>query len=101
MDIKHRRTQVARPKTNGKVEQFFRTIDDELHDRYHFDCHKNGEMVLKDYLRMFRKYRMQFSIDGLTPREKCVNIAPINVEPHIQKYEVKVRIVTHRLMTYK
>jgi len=89
LGIKHRRTQVARPQTNGKVERFFRTLDDELHDKYHFDSHKDREMALKDYLRKFRKYRMHFGINGLTPEEKLEKIRSTEDEPHTQKDEVK------------
>ena len=89
LGIKHRRTKVARPQTNGKVERFFRTLDDELHDKYHFDSHKDREMAIKDYLRKFRKYRMHFGINGLTPEEKLEKIRLTEDEPHIQKDEVK------------
>jgi transposase InsO family protein len=80
LDIKHRRTQVARPQTNGKVERFFRTLDDELHDKYHFDSHKDREMALKDYLRKFIDQRMHFGINGLTPREKLQKVRSVETE---------------------
>ncbi|MBS3788953.1 IS481 family transposase [Candidatus Bipolaricaulota bacterium] len=80
LGIKHKRTRVARPQTNGKVERFFRTLDDELHHKYHFESHKDREMALKDYLRKFRKYRMHFGMDGLTPEEKLEKVRSAEIE---------------------
>lgn len=89
LTIKHRRTRVARPQTNGKVERFFRTLDDELHNKYHFDSHKDREMALKDYLRKFRKHRMHFGIDGLTPEEKLEKVRSAETETEDGEVESK------------
>ena len=89
LEIKHRRTEVARPQTNGKVERFFRTLDDELHDKYHFDSHKDREMTLKEYLRKFRDRRMHFGIEGLTPREKLGKVRSVETKSEDGEVESK------------
>lgn len=72
----------------GKLERFFRNPEDELHDKYHFESRKDREIALKDYLRKFRKYRIHFGINRLTPEEKFDSISSIENKPHIQPDEV-------------
>jgi len=46
-------------------------------------------MALKEYLRKFRKYRMHFGIDGLTPEEKLEKIRAVETEMEDGEVESK------------
>jgi transposase InsO family protein/transposase-like protein len=70
LDIDHKYTRVARPQTNGKVERFNRTIDEELFKKYHFASHKERSLALNEWLRKYNHGRMHMGIKGMTPAQK-------------------------------
>jgi len=69
MNIKHRRTRPYRPQTNGKVERFWRTIEDDLITGYTFDDLDNFEQELWTYLVYYNEHRPHQGINGLTPKQ--------------------------------
>jgi len=64
--IKHIRTKVHSPTTNGKVERLFKTIDEEL--RF---CNNDFELFRMRY----NHFRPHSSLDGLTPAQKYHDFA--------------------------
>lgn len=67
MGIKHRYTQPYRPQTNGKVERFWRTLNEDLITGTHFDTIDHFKTELFDYLVYYNKLRPHQSLLGKTP----------------------------------
>ena len=69
MGIKHRHTKPYRPQTNGKVERFWRTLNEDLIEGTYFESLKHFEKELFDYLVYYNKLRPHQALDGKTPYE--------------------------------
>lgn len=78
MNIKHRYTKPYRPQTNGKVERFWRTLNDDLIDGTTFDSINHFEEELHQYLYYYNELRPHQGLDSATPAEfnKSVNELP-------------------------
>ena len=68
LGVKHRYTKPYRPQTNGKVERFWKTIEDDLLRGTHFD----SEAELKDELLQYLYY-----YNHLRPHQGIGNQSPI------------------------
>lgn len=68
LGITHRYTRPYRPQTNGKVERFWRTIDDDLIDGATFDNLENFSNELLEYLIYYNEFRPHQALGGLTPK---------------------------------
>jgi hypothetical protein len=69
MQITHRRTKPYRPQTNGKIERFWRTIEDELLSGQTFDNLEHLDEELWTYLFYYNEHRLHQGINGITPKE--------------------------------
>ena len=67
LGIKHRYTRPYRPQTNGKVERFWRTLEDDLLRETHFDSQAELEEELLQYLYYYNHLRPHQGIDNQTP----------------------------------
>lgn len=69
--IRHKLTRLGRPQTNGKVERFHRTIQDELY-RAHplFQSEEERANKLTDYLNYYNSHRNHTALAGLTPAQR-------------------------------
>jgi transposase InsO family protein len=65
--IKHLRTKPYSPQTNGKVERFHRTVDDELYRVVYCSSEAERSQALAAYLRRYNTRRPHLGIGGLTP----------------------------------
>ncbi len=77
-DIKHRRTRPYRPQTNGKVERFNRTLEEEW--AYAKTYRSEAERVA-DYpawLHHYNHHRPHTGIGGLTPMQRLHNVTGKN-----------------------
>jgi IS30 family transposase len=70
--IKHRYTKPYRPQTNGKVERFWRTIEDDLLRDTDFDSLTELKDELLQYLVYYNHQRPHQGIDGKTPAEMSI-----------------------------
>jgi hypothetical protein len=68
LGIKHRYTRPYRPQTNGKVERFWRSLEDELIDGATFDNLDHFANELFDYLIYYNDLRPHQGIAGVTPK---------------------------------
>ena len=67
LDIEHRLLRPYAPECNGKVERFFRTVDDEcLHRRPLFTFNARSRAV-EEFLWYYNHERPHLSLGGLTP----------------------------------
>ena len=69
LGIKHRYTKPYRPQTNGKVERFWRTLEDDLKRGTTFDSLEELKDELLQYLVYYNHQRPHQGIDGKTPAE--------------------------------
>ncbi len=69
--IRHSLTRVRRPQTNGKVERFHRTIQEELY-RAHplFQSEEERVAALVQYLAYYNTQRFHTAIGGITPIQR-------------------------------
>lgn len=70
MEITHRYTRPYRPQTNGKVERFWRTLNDDLIEGTHFDSVEHFQEELLNYITYYNHARPHQGINGLTPADK-------------------------------
>jgi transposase InsO family protein len=67
LGVKHRYTRPYRPQTNGKIERFWRTLDDDLIDGTTFDDLDHFNTELFEYIVYYNKLRPHQAINGMTP----------------------------------
>lgn len=70
LGIRHHLLRPRHPETNGKVERFFRTVDEECYRRIYFRNSQHRALALKDYLHYYNYERPHFSLRGLTPVDR-------------------------------
>ena len=69
LGLKHRKIKPYRPQTNGKIERFWRTIDDDFVDGTTFSSQQEFEEELFKYMIYYNEYRPHQGINGLKPIE--------------------------------
>lgn len=69
MGIKHRYTRPYRPQTNGKVERFWRSLNEDLIEGTYFESIQHFKDELLAYLVYYNTLRPHQGINGLTPTE--------------------------------
>jgi len=67
MGIKHRYTRPYRPQTNGKVERFWRTLNEDLIGGTYFEDIEQFKEELFKYLLYYNKLRPHQGMGGITP----------------------------------
>lgn len=65
--IKHRRTKPYRPQTNGKIERFWRTFDDEVIEGSVFNTQDALKDAVLGYNFYYNEHRPHQGIDGKLP----------------------------------
>lgn len=66
--IRHSVARIRRPQTNGKVERFHRTIQEELYRPYGLFSHEvERKAALRSYLFHYNNHRYHTALAGLTP----------------------------------
>jgi transposase InsO family protein len=73
LGIKHRYTRPYRPQTNGKVERFWRTLEEDLLQETTFDSLEELKEELLQYLYYYNHERPHQSLDGKSPVEFAQN----------------------------
>lgn len=74
LGIKHRYTKPYRPQTNGKVERFWRTLEDDLLRETDFDSIEELKDELLQYLVYYNHQRPHQGIDNKTPVEMITKV---------------------------
>lgn len=75
LGIKHRYTRPYRPQTNGKVERFWRTLDEDVIDGATFDNIEHFENELFEYLVYYNNLRPHQALAGKTPKDFAADLA--------------------------
>ncbi len=68
MGIVHRYTRPYRPQTNGKVERFWRTLDEDLIEGTTFDDIEQFSNELLEYILYYNEFRPHQALAGQTPK---------------------------------
>jgi len=74
LGIKHRYTRPYRPQTNGKIERFWRTLNEDLIEGTCFDSIDHFRDELIKYLFYYNQMRPHQSLAGDTPQEFCKKV---------------------------
>jgi hypothetical protein len=69
LGVKHRYTKPYKPQTNGKVERFWRTLEDDMLRDTHYDSEEELKEELLQYLYYYNHDRPHQGIDNKTPVE--------------------------------
>lgn len=67
MGIKQRHTRPYRPQTNGKVERFWRTLNEDVIEGTYFESEEHFLQELNEYLVYYNHARPHQGINGKTP----------------------------------
>jgi transposase InsO family protein len=70
LQIRHIKTQVNSPWTNGKIEAFWATLKSEVLDREIFRSLEDAEAALARFARYYNYHRLHGEIGWLTPGER-------------------------------
>ena len=69
MEIKHRYTRAYRPQTNGKIERFWRTIEDDLLRETYFESKTHLKEEILQYIYYYNELRPHQSLNGKSPNQ--------------------------------
>lgn len=72
MGIKHRTIKPYRPQTNGKIERFWRALEEDFVEETVFETREELEEELLKYIVYYNEYRPHQGIDGVKPAELCI-----------------------------
>lgn len=70
LGIQHRLLRPYAPECNGKVERFFRTVDDECLNRQSLFTFNARVRALDEFLWYYNHHRPHLSLGGLTPVQR-------------------------------
>lgn len=69
MGVKHRYIRPYRPQTNGKIERFWRTLNEDLIEGTYFESIEHFKKELLNYLIYYNDLRPHQALGGLTPKK--------------------------------
>jgi hypothetical protein len=73
LGVKHRYIKPYRPQTNGKVERFWRTINEDLIEGTYFESIDHFKEELFKYIMYYNKLRPHQGLDGKTPDQANIH----------------------------
>ena len=68
LGIKHRYTRPYRPQTNGKIERFWRILNEDVLEGTDFESVDELKNELQDYMFYFNEKRPHQGLNGLNPK---------------------------------
>jgi transposase InsO family protein len=74
LDIRHKRTQPYRPQTNGKIERFHRTMNDEWAFARHYPNELTRRSALPAWLHTYNHHRQHSAIGKVPPITRLTNL---------------------------
>ena len=69
-DIKHIYTKPCRPQTNGKIERFWKTLEDELLSGEKFETLEEFKQHILGYVVYYNEHRIHQGINNIMPVQK-------------------------------
>jgi transposase InsO family protein len=74
LGVTHKRTRPYRPKTNGKIERFHRTLADGWAYARRYDSETARRNALQPWLHFYNHHRAHSAIGGLPPDSRLNNL---------------------------
>jgi len=71
LGIRHQLTRPYRPQTNGKVERFHRTANEELYNKRTFQTNGDRTQALSEWILIYNTERPHLGLIGITPEQAC------------------------------
>lgn len=78
LEIKHRYIRPYRPQTNGKIERFWRTIEDDLIRETYFESKEHLKEEILQYLYYYNEERPHQGLNGIAPNKFNLNCPRIS-----------------------
>ena len=69
MSLQHRYTQPYRPQANGKIERFWKTLNEDFLEEACYENKEDLQKELLEYLIYYNEHRPHQSLEGKTPKE--------------------------------
>jgi transposase InsO family protein len=79
LSIIHKYTKIRCPQTNGKIERFWKVINDNFWNKYNFLSHKDFKMRFMDWLTYYNLKRPHWGIGYMTPIQKFEKLLEQNL----------------------
>lgn len=70
LNVRHLRTQISTPWTNGKIEAFWEVLQSEVLDRQLFSSLNEAETALSTYASYYNYHRLSGTLGWQTPGER-------------------------------
>jgi len=77
--IIHKYTKIRCPQTNGKIERFWKVINDNFWYKYNFTSHKDFKMRFMDWIAYYNLKRPHGGIEYMTPIQKFEKLLEQNL----------------------
>ena len=74
MRMKHKYTKPYRPQTNGKIERFWRILNEDFIEDALYENFEDLKDELFGFLVCYNEYRTHSGINGLTPQQKAKHV---------------------------
>jgi transposase InsO family protein len=74
LHIRHKRTRPYRPQTNGKIERFHRTMNNEWAFARHYPNELTRRSALPAWLHTYNHHRQHSAIGKITPITRLTNV---------------------------
>jgi len=74
LNIRHIRTQISTPWTNGKIEAFWEVLQSEVLDRHLFSSLAEAEAALRGFADYYNFHRLSGTLGWRTPAERYLGV---------------------------
>jgi hypothetical protein len=74
LNIRHIRTQISTPWTNGKIEAFWEVLQSEVLDRRWFTSLAEAESALRSFADYYNFHRLSGTLGWRTPAERYLGV---------------------------
>jgi transposase InsO family protein len=74
LSIRHIRTQISTPWTNGKIEAFWEVLQSEVLDRHWFTSLAEAESALRSFADYYNFHRLSGTLGWHTPAERYLGV---------------------------
>jgi len=74
LNIRHLRTQISTPWTNGKIEAFWEVLQSEVLDRHWFTSLAEAESALGRFADYYNFHRLSGTLGWRTPAERYLGV---------------------------
>lgn len=86
-ELRHTKTSIAYPESNGKIERWHRTISEECLRIKHPQTFEEYQIYIEDYVNFYNTKRLHASISYLTPEDYLLGRKQEKLKVREQKLE--------------